>query len=180
MSVPQNYVEYRVRGNRGFIMIYTAFIIVVMLGAVTAIVRNTRTESGISTQGLASTQAQLAAEAGVECVKYWQLASGVFAFSPNNGTARTIKCGYAANENTATVGGECGGNYCLCSSDIDAPPKVYATFQIGPNDGPCAKVTVTVTQTIANGTGACDFAVQSRGLDHCSNPTVERVRWEVY
>jgi hypothetical protein len=167
--------------TQGFIMFYAVIIIGVMLGAAGAIMRSTRTESSVALQGADATTAVLAADAGLECVRYWQLGSTAVphAFSANETAVNaTIDCGVNGAAPVTINHPFHGESNCLGADPLE-PDVVYPTFTIGPfTNQSCAQVTVTVSQVMVDGQGFCKFAVQSRGLDDCTNPTVERILWE--
>jgi hypothetical protein len=166
--------------QKGFILFYAVIIIGVMAGAAGALMRSTRTESSISLQSAEATKAILASDAGLECVRYWQLASETVenAFSPNAvGANAVINCGVTGSSPGITIPHPYTGQAnCLGGT---TGPYEHAVFTVGPfANNACARVKVVVSQEMVDGLGICQFAIESRGLNDCTNPTVERSLWE--
>jgi type II secretory pathway pseudopilin PulG len=149
------------RAPSGFILIYTILAIGVFAVLVTEVMYGTLREIDTSDNEIGATVANGAADAGLECVNYWQKQGYPF----NSSTPGvTIRCESSAGAATLTT---------LDDTDAVCEDHTYPTITMPFPGGACAQITI---QTVAAGGAYCEINATVIGMDNCASPTTYRTR----
>lgn len=156
--------------KNGFILLYTVLILSVILITVSAFANSILKEVVATRENAESLKAFYAADAAIECVRFYQNDKGAF----NTTSLRApITCG----GNTISVGMDPPTAQCVSHT--------YTFNMTGFSNGSCAAVTVNVIpRTLSiNGTPfvICDLEVIASGRNTCApgKKPLERTRWEM-
>jgi|GEM_PF-5695658 len=141
--------------KKGFVLIYSLAIVSILLITISIFHNTAIKEIQVARKEGESLKAFYAADTGVECVRFLQ--DHYDAFSPTS-PVRSYNCGPEGN--LIQTGGTTTYNFRI---------EHFSNLA-------CDDVSVLATRSSLPNTW--DITVNSSGKNSCTNPTVERVRWQ--
>jgi len=156
--------------ENGYVLYYVIIAVGFFAALATSVLTSTLRELEISDQELNAIKARFAAEAGVECITYWQTKYWPRPLDTTR-PAYTIHCDTLITPASYTSPGE--------DADAECDPYSY-TMRIGPFDtanDQCADIEINITQHPATSM-VCSTQVITHGYSDCSaSPDTQRSLW---
>lgn len=156
--------------HSGYILLYVVIAGSLFVALASSILISTLRELEISEQEMNAVQARFAAEAGVECITYWQT-TGWPRPLDTTGPASTIHCDTLMTPKSFTSPGPDGNPECDAYSHV---------MKIGPfksTNDQCADIEIDIKQHTATPM-VCTTNVTVHGYSDCSSdPAVQRSIW---
>lgn len=159
------------RKNRGYILLYTILAASLFAVLATGILAVTLRELDLSEQSIEAAKARWAAEAGAECIQFWDRGLPASALNTTVPGFINISC--------VTEGATVIEEF---TKDAEGTAECVGwdrTFLINPifaGGTSCAEVRVEI-EPIAVFPEACKVKIRSRGFNDCTTRAVERIVW---
>jgi hypothetical protein len=159
--------------ERGYVLLYTLLAASLFGVLATGVLLSTLREISLSEVSVLKVKARWAAEAGVECVKYWDSEFIPSAFNTTGETPVEISCDtLVAPWSELFVRPESGTTD--CNGGYDVP--IFRMGPFYPGDNACALTEVTVADNLLI-PEICNVTLNTRGFNDCTTRETEIVIW---
>lgn len=157
--------------SKGYILYYVLIVAGLFAVLASSILMGTLRDLEISDQEINALKARFAADAGVECITYWQTSYDPRPLDSTNPNAETIHCDTLLTPASLTSPGPVGGPEC---------DEYEGTIRIGPFDyenDQCADIELNIVEHPATNM-VCTTKVLVHGYSDCSaSPKTQRSLW---
>jgi len=164
--------------QQGYILLYTVLAGALFTSLSAAVLLSTLRELDISEQELEAIQARYAADAGVECITYWQTNFWPRPLDETNGGSEDERTVYCNTLWSLTSGADL--KFTSPGQNGDPECNSYnGSFQMGPfvsDDDQCADIDIEV-EPIAAFPIICVTKLTVNGYNNCSSRDVQRTLW---